>query len=56
MAFDLDGFVKDLGITGEDEQKVRALFGTPERLTVLEKGHLRQTDYSKAQDAVRAEQ
>lgn len=47
MAFDLDGFLKDLGATSEEEAALRAALGKPERLSVLEKNQLRLSDYSK---------
>ncbi len=47
MAFDLDGFLKDLGATPEEDTALRAALGKPERLKVLEEGHLRQSDFSK---------
>ncbi len=56
MAFDLDAFLKDLGVTGEEETAVRAALGKPERLTMLEKNQLRQTDYSREQDKLRKAQ
>lgn len=56
MAFDLDGFVKDLGVTGEEETAIRAALGKPERLSVLEKNQLRQSDYSKQMNVLAAEQ
>ena len=56
MAFDLDGFVKELGVTGDEETALRAALGKPERLSVLEKNQLRQSDYSRQQDALKKSQ
>ena len=47
MAFDLDAFLKELGVSGEEEATLKAAMGKPERLQALEKGYLRQSDYSK---------
>ncbi len=56
MAFDLDAFLKDLGATGEEETTLRAALGKPERLTLLEQNQLRQSDFSKNSNALKAEQ
>ncbi len=50
MAFDLDGFVKDLGLSGDEEAQVRGALGKPERVAVLEKNQLRQADFSRSQN------
>jgi hypothetical protein len=52
MAFDLDGFLKELGATGDEETTLRTALGKPERLTLLEKNQLRQGDYSKNMNAL----
>ncbi len=56
MAFDLDAFLKELGATGDEEATLRTALGKPERLTLLEKNQLRQSDYSKQFDALRKSQ
>ena len=56
MPFDLDALLKDLGATGEEETTLRAALGKPERLSVLEKNQLRQSDYSKHQNALKKSQ
>lgn len=52
MAFDLDGFLKEMGATAEEETLLRGALGKPERLAALEKGYLRQSDYSKSMNAL----
>jgi hypothetical protein len=54
MAFDLDAYIKELGITGDDEKAVRTALGTPERLKYLEGNQLRQSDYSKQMNELSA--
>jgi hypothetical protein len=56
MAFDLDNFLKELGATGDEEASLRIALGKPERLALLEKGQLRQADYSRQADALKKEQ
>lgn len=56
MAFDLKAFLKELGPTAEEEAILEKALGTPERLTLLEKNQLRQSDYSKMADGMKAEQ
>jgi len=56
MAFALKEFLKDLGATPEEEAILEKALGTPERLTLLEKNQLRQSDYSKMADGLKAEQ
>ena len=56
MAFDIDGFLKDLGTNEEESKTLRTALGTPERLSLLEKNQLRQADYSKQSNALKDEQ
>jgi len=56
MAFDLDGLLKELGATGDEEATLRTALGKPERLALLEKNQLRQSDYSKQMNAVQKSQ
>lgn len=56
MAFDLDGFIKELGATDEEATTLKAALGKPERLTLLEKNQLRQADYSKNMNTLQSEQ
>lgn len=56
MAFDLAAFLKELGPTAEEEAILTKALGTPERLTLLEKNQLRQSDYSKMSDGLSKEQ
>lgn len=56
MAFDLKAFYQELGFTPEEAAAVTAVLDKPERLTVLEKNQLRQSDYSKQMNGLKAEQ
>lgn len=56
MAFDLDGFVKELGLDDAEAASVRTALGKPERLTLLEKNQLRQSEFSKAMNGLTKEQ
>lgn len=56
MAFDLKAFGTDLGLTAEELGQIETVLNKPERLAVLEKNQLRQTDYSKNMDALKKAQ
>lgn len=56
MALDLEAFIKELGLEGDEATAVKTALGKPERLSILEKNQLRQSDYSKLADGLKAEQ
>lgn len=56
MAFDLDGFLKELGADEAESKILKDALGKPERLTLLEKNQLRQSDYSKSMNALKKSQ
>lgn len=53
--FDAKAFLGDLGFSGTDLDELAPKFSTPERAAALEKSVKRQSDYSRAMDAGRAE-
>lgn len=56
MAFDLKAFYKELGFTDEEASAVSAVLDKPERIAILEKNQLRQSDYSKAMNTLKGDQ
>lgn len=55
MGFDVKAWLKDLGFSDEEQTALLPQFSTSDRETRLEKGQLRQTDYSRQMDAGNAE-